>query len=354
MVSTMDNTVILIATNRNNNFDNGVIPATLELFTSRLQERYRDDNHQPETFIITTDRPVTAYNSTCRRLSIPRQNIVDGYSSWYRIEDTEKGSPKSKKSFTTVHIGDELNCAHANSLDERVRKILDSPLQSRSQNKYIIFDSLTAVERTTSASRFMQSLQNILEEHRKQRPGSRITFITTFRTIASDNQSMKTMERLSDTVVRMEHAGWQPTSSRLGTKDQIIKFEVQSHKFSGRVQFETIHGCFNRESTNLQTIQVTNNGYDSKPTFSNPSDESELVSKLDQHGLSFRLSLSSKEREVRAKVGLSYQHQDHNVADKALELHPAHLQISGNNTLRDDSAYSSEDSEEEEMFSEDV
>lgn len=174
------------------------------------------------------------------------------------------------------------------------------------------------------------------------------------RTIGSDNLSMKTMERLSDTVIRMENSEWHPTSSRLGNKDQIIKFEVQNRKFSGRVQFETIHGCFNRESTKIQSVQVTNNGNDSKPTIPDPSDESKLVSKLDQHGLSFRLSLSSKEREVRAKVGLSYQHQDQNVADKALELHPANLQISGNNMLKDDSAYSSEDSDEEELFSEDV
>lgn len=350
----MDNNVILIASSRNSNFDNGIIPATFELFTSRQQERYCDDNHQPETFIITTDRPVTAYNPTCRRLSIPRQNVVDGYSNWYRIEDIEKGSPKGRKSLNTIHIGDELNCTYGGSLDEGVRKLLESPLQSRSQNKYIIFDSLTAIERTASASRFMHSLQNILEEHRTQKPGSRITFITMIRTIGSDNMSMRTMERLSDTVIRMENSEWHPTSSRLGNKDQIIKFEVQSRKFSGRVQFETIHGCFSRENTKIQTVQVTNNGYDSKPTVPDPSDESELVSKLDQHGLSFRLSLSSKEREVRAKVGLSYQHQDHNVADKALELHPANLQISENNMLKDDSAYSSEDSDEEELFSEDV
>lgn len=73
---------------------------------------------------------------------------------------------------------------------------------------------------------------------------------------------------------------------------------------------------------------------------------------MDNLGLSFRVGVTTQEREVRAAVGLSYLHRDEQLADSALVLHPRVLQI-GTHSVDEDTDDSA-DSEEEELFSEDV
>lgn len=151
-------------------------------------------------------------------------------------------------------------------------------------------------------------------------------------------------------------AGTHTVVKQTGKERELVEMHVCRRKKSGRVSIERLIGKMNWKEGLMTSV---NKVVDKK--IDKGEEKKRQEDMMDQLGLSFRVALSSKEREIRAKAGLPYLHKDEKLADSGLILHPKELQIGGTQEERDGNSEYEDQSEDEwvdedgeELFSEDV
>lgn len=322
----------------------------------------------PSIAVLTTDVPPRALHQICKRLSLPQRSLIDGYSQWYPLNLSESKT----QSFPVVHIATsessdkDQSTVQSDSLDaiaDVIAAALNHVPDSGASERIVVLDSLTSILTYHPGLSSFLRLRDALNQQVNRPFQTPLTLLCTVRTNETGQALSASLIELADTHVR---ARQQPAkNSQL--RDSVY-MDVRRRKPSGRVVFEKVEAVIDHTSGHCQLVDVrlsTQN--DSAVTKSVPNaNASDSALELAQRGLTFRIGLSSKEREVRAAAGLPYLHQDEALADSVLELHPKHLQLSQATSIElenakddnnDDDSIDDDDIEfddEGELFSEDV
>lgn len=340
--------VIIIEIRDNEPVDRGVIPAVLEHV---LKDILPNQSHSsPGISVLTTDHSPRDFKEFCQRMAVPFTQVIDGFSEWYPLDRVEDSSHSTNQ---LVHISDmskrEAISALSQSLVSKCKVVMGAP----GAPAVIIIDSLSSIFRFSTGVETLfnlrESIFQSLFDDQLYRDSS-LSIVLTLHSGDLDALTCNAIQHLADTHIELLQ-----NENKSGSRPVVLK--TRKRKLSGRVQFEETRARLDWGKSQLVEVATTRQvegslGKQGKP----PQTEKELADTLAEHGLSFRISLDSKEREMRAAAGLPYLHRDEDLADSALELHPAHLQIGDKSKPNDEDARTDEDSdsEEEDMFSEDV
>lgn len=338
---------ILVQVDASTQVDNHVITTCLDyIIEQNLLRSSRQRNVTPNLGVLATDQAPEAYSNICKNCSAPADSILNGYSQWYSIPDFQIDAQGD-----LFHIS-ELELSHESIENVAKTLISRSNITVTEAGPYdketvVIIDSLSSVSRFIDkpvvwVSVLLQKLCN---------QGGDISTILTVRCDEMDEykSTIEGLKRVVDTHVRV----WQVEGDSV-QNDKIV-MRVTRRRASGRVVIEEITGRYDIASGRLVDVETKtiNSAREAKV-----QEEVNLEEHLSERGLTFRVSLSSKEREMRANAGLPYVHQDESIADQALELHPKHLQVDEDG--EEDEFYEEEDEDVdeavdgEELFSEDV
>lgn len=395
---------ILIEVARPGDADRALTVACVEYIVANnclRQSRHRAN--APTVAILTTDHPERCFQAFCQRASFPRACVIDGYSQWYPVEPLS--SALDENSATKIHIAhhdhhqddhgghknnnnynddndidndndnnDDVSVVVVSRLVEAIVKKFEYRLGVSSLGEYIVvLDSLSSVLRCAPGVRTFLQLRERLCSALMTRTSTTatadisLTLIATLHRTALAEMTCHALRTLAETHVRLFQAGGSDAAVR-----STVYMDVRRRKSSGRVVFENVTARFDTHALRIV-------GADVKAGLrAAPSHRSRTVAEatkpddleLAERGLTFRISLSSKEREMRAAAGLPYLHQDETLADSALELHPRILQIGPGSSYRgirdgnedhsdeeddeDDHGLKDDDDDDEELFSEDV
>lgn len=356
---------VLIETARTADLDLGITAVLWEYIINN--NCLRTSKHQPTSpsiAVCSTDLSPKTLLQTCKRLSIPQRNLIDGYSQWYPLNLSDSTTP-----FRTVHIASVESTDGTESTEQfdaladiinAVSNALNHTPESDVNERVVVFDSLTSILRYHPFLSTFIRLRDALNRSVKRPIETPLTFLCTIRRDETGQALTNSLARYADTYI----LAYQPNMGHSQLRNSVC-MNLRRRKPSGRVVFQKIDATLDRTHGYCQLADVrvvtendpvsVKNGSDAKT--SDPSLE------LAQRGLTFRIGLSSKEREMRAAAGLPYLHQDEALADSALELHPKHLQVSqasfnelnpANDDGDDDGDDDIEIDDEGELFSEDV
>lgn len=356
--------VVLVDLGKNGDIDNAVVPAVLEQVLLDVHlKRSKNQNRADNVIVLSIDRPASSFHSLCQRNYIPQQNVIDGYSQWYPVGNQEESKKRQlpSQSRCMIHIGctEGVNQGHE-SIVACVGNVLEHSQKNEAQ--VVVIDSLSTLISFSKGIRpFLDLVEAISDEISDDgsENADQLIFIATMQNMAKDESLSKALHRIADTYVSVSQSqstAGQGIDSSVSELWDCVTIDFRKRKQSGRTHFERLLGFMNWEELRLRDVESKKEeGKRAPQTAEIRQNEEDLNMKLAEHGLSFRLSLSSKEREIRAAAGLPYMHQDEKLADSALQLHPDHLQL-GKSSANQDACSSSEaeDSSEEELFSEDV
>lgn len=353
--STFDNIqVVSLETERLVDVDKFVTIAALEYIVANnclRQSKHRQS--KAHVVILTTDNPPKSFQTFCQRCSLPSDCVIDGYSQWYPIE-----SETESRADNTVHIANNMPdnsvVLHiANACVNKLKEVVRSP----ECDCIVVLDSLSSILRYSPGVKSFLLFRNELSNAVKllKLGISSITIILTLRAEESGEALTASIRSLAETHVRLFQ------SDGLGFRSDVC-MDVRRRKPSGRVVFENITARWDARARRLVDPVVKSGTRSIVSEPQPPCDDAKLTDlELAERGLTFRISLSSKEREMRAAAGLPYLHQNESLADTALELHPKSLQIgtdtSDVNNPEDGGVQESDEDgsdEDEELFSEDV
>lgn len=365
MPSNLKNVSIALVEVRNElDVDKGVIPAVLEYLVRDISsKRSKQSSAAANIAILAVDRPTSDFEKICQRCSIPYKDVIDGYTEWYAIgkEDELK---TSEFSHARVHLAPST---HSGAVETQIVnaliKTLGASRGKKSGEKIVVIDSFSSILPFASGLESLLHIRDLLCKYGEQEKSgneSLITLVVTFRATKEDTSVLTSLERVADTHFRV----LQTSSRNEGGVDPVydgrrnfVHLAVSRRKASGRVHFEDLIGKMDWKKMQLCDVSNREMPLPKADEVQKKEEEEALIAKLAEHGLSFRVALSSKEREVRAAAGLPYLHQDENLADSALTLHPEHLQIKQEGNQKEEVFYTDSDddsSDEDEMFSEDV
>lgn len=321
----------------------------------------------PRIAVLTTDVPPRTLHQSCRQLSLSQRSLIDAYSQWYPLNISKSKPP----SFPIVHIASSKSDDNGQNTDQSdtfaaivdaIASVLNRVPESDASERIVVLDSLTSILRFHSDLSSFLKLRDTLN-HSVNRPAcTPLTILCTIRTEETDRALATSLVQLADTHVRT----YQSSSENSHVRN-FVCMDVRRRKPSGRVVFEKLEADIDHTHGHCQLsdvrVSTQSDSVIAKSTSNTKTSDSAL--ELAQRGLTFRIGLSSKEREMRAAAGLPYLHQDEALADSALELHPKHLQLSqptsveveDSNDGDDDDSADDDDVEfddEGELFSEDV
>ena len=353
---------VLVEANEDIPLDNAVVPAVLEFIIGDVIKRHaRALGLEPPVIIVSMDRPVSEYSFLLNRLSIPKEHLLDGFSQWYAGTsevkvDTECCSEKK------VHVGSYFSGQHgAQELTSTLQSVLSSNTIISEIPPIVVLDSISSILYTNPE---MASALSIYHSMRKlfcpnTMKGNAGTLIFTLFSSREDKCVVKSLRKMADTVVSVSQQHDEISSLvTVSTRGKVI-LNARKRKPSGRVHFETHEGRLSWSKRLLYDIKSSPEvGFSLRSGVEPGETEDDLADKLNKFGLSFRVGLSSKEKEVRAAAGLPYLHNNEKLADSALTLHPRNLQVDRENddmteNPREDLEDCS-DSDSDELFSEDV
>lgn len=330
--------------------DNGVTIAALDYMLSHnLLRQSRHAASAPAVVIVTTDAPPTAFTRLCDRHGAPPHAIIDAFSQWYPTDSTP--TPPSP-SANLVHIAGHHG--HPDALIADITQAVQCALERRGvtteQPRIVLIDSLTSVLRFANGLKFLMLLRRAFSA--TSQGSAPLSVLVTLRAHETGTALCSAVCAAASTHVRLQQPSSIPRDAARGS----VQLHVRRRKPSGRVHLETITADLRHADGLLANAVVTPGHARDKPAVAPlPVDEQHNV-QLAERGLSFRISLSSKEREMRAAAGLPYLHRDESLADSALELHPKSLQIGEQRESRDseDDDSDIEEDDDEDLFSEDV
>ncbi|PXF48104.1 hypothetical protein BWQ96_02056 [Gracilariopsis chorda] len=360
-------TLALIRNREDDFLDKGVLPAAVEYVLQEIcLKRVAPDFRADHIAVISIDQPTLVYHPMSERLSIPLNSLIDGFSEWYSYRENTVSVPYSLDS-SKVHIGDfDKTSRIVDNLAKLVASIFEKVDVSTSNpsepsHRILILDSLGSLFSESDIFGEILSLVHLLSAT-KNNVDVKLTVIGIIRqsqthsTLGKYPSSFDSIFDIDVTVSQI--ATREGNSDPLGPHPSrnFVRLDCRRRKPSGRVQFERTTSLMAWDKNQLIDTKPASEVSENK---SKSNSEQDLSLRLAEHGLSFRLSLSSKEREVRAAAGLPYLHRDEKLADSALKLHPANLRLDqpqsrrhpDSERLSDDS---SDESDEEELFSEDV
>lgn len=360
-------TLALIRNKANEFLDKGVLPAAVEYVLQAIcLKREAPKSQVNDIAVITVDQPTLVYLPMSERLSIPSKNLIDGYSEWYSYCEDQVSVSHSLDS-SKVHIGDfDKTSSTAESLTKLVTSIFEKANVSASDSskpshRILILDSLGSLFSNSDILCEMLNLAHFLSA-KKNTADVKLTVIGIMRQSQNHNalgnypSSFDSIFDIDVAVSQLATREGNSIASNLHLTRNFVRLDCRRRKPSGRVQFESTTSLMEWEQIQLIDTQLTSAVSEKN---SKNNNEQDLSERLAEHGLSFRLSLSSKEREVRAAAGLPYLHRNEKLADSALQLHPANLQLDQTQPrVHADSGHLSDDSsdlsDEEDLFSEDV
>lgn len=362
--------VVLIETAKSTDLDKRVIPAVVELVLQDITSVWSRFGHiDISTAILAIDRPPQDFAPLCKRCSIPFSSVVDGFYQWYGTHEegkvaTAASSKHNPKNGRAVHIGDHNPASDENgSVSKGILTALNGSIGRILKNRIVVIDSLTSILRIwPDISSILDLIDKVCEVGVKSSDGSNnlTTLIISYRDVSTPKSFLSPLKKLADTHVRVSQSVQRENTAENGVQSKsvrdLVHLDVRRRKRSGRVQLENFVGNLDWNSSQIR--DVVSKADDAKDAERKIKDEEEELQarKLAELGLSFRVSLSTKEREVRAAAGLPYLHRDEDLADSALELHPSHLQVDARGTSApgSESEEGEFDSDDEELFSEDV
>ncbi|CAN8070676.1 unnamed protein product [Agarophyton chilense] len=358
-------TLIIVRGKEQNYLDKGVIPAVAEHILEHLCKKQSSSRPESVSIVLLLVRqPASVYDSLCKRLSIPPYNVLDAYSEWYSFQCREKEPQLISDPRKKVHLGD---CDTGSKLSTVVADYMkDLFKEEKVTNRIVLIDSLDLLFPGEDIFNEILNLSDLL---------------SSFHTTANKEQSKlaivgilgqaqhhpaivkypKSLDAICDTSVcvsQVPTCDGKPSPPGSGDERDLIRLDIWRRKPSGRVHFEYVTGVMHWDEYKLSGTETKLNAADDAAA--KQSEERDLARTLAEHGLSFRLSLNSKEREVRANAGLPYLHKDEKLADSAHALHPTYLQVTEESnsshglTKEYSSDECSDESDEEELFSEDV
>lgn len=348
--------------------DKAIIPAVLEYVIADISKRNsRSLGGKSKVAIVAVDRPTSEYHHLSRRLSIPSHHIIDGFSQWYpEPKGTDQDAQVTNSStIRKVHVGS------FRSTDEGARELCDvisSTLGPKGDaarvGSIVVLDSLSSVLYISPGLNSVLSLyQSVLNLHGANTvPSSNtVSFISTIMSYREDPAVVASLHKFADTVISVTQYASAPASGGLikPNRDRI-SLRIRRRKPSGRAHFENLTARMLWDNSSLSDVQKTSDAsLKHLKVDERPDAEDELAEKLNQFGLSFRVGLTSKEKEVRAAAGLPYLHQNEELADSALVLHPESLRVKRAGSGEGEDLYDGAldeygDSDEEDIFSEDV
>lgn len=201
---------------------------------------------------------------------------------------------------------------------------LNSLLNKHCLSKVIEFISKLRSENTMGTS-----------EHLGDAPRAVDVLISTFRTVHNDNRSLisRIVRDTSTTHLylsqgyKVEHAHGREQGT-LG-KTPTPKARVVRRKPSGRVAIEQYLALINGKGRlELLEKDATEAGHLRVNSEQDEADSGSVADMMSKMGLSFNMALSESEKQARARVALSFEHQDESLANTALVQNPREL-ISG-------------------------
>lgn len=359
---------VVIETARACEVDVGVVAVLWEyIVTNNCLRTSKYQQGSPCVAVLATDVPPRTLHQSCRQLSLPQRNLIDGYSQWYPLNLSESKPP----SFPIVHIASSKSDDYGQSTDQSdtlaaiadaIASVLNRVRDSDASERIVVLDSLTSILRFHPDLSSFLKLRDTLN-HSVNRPArTPLTILCTIRTEETDQALAASLVQLADT-----HARVCQSSSENSHVRNLVWTDVRRRKPSGRVVFEKIEASIDHSRGYCQLSDVRVSALSDSVIAKSASNTKTLDSALElaQRGLTFRIGLSSKEREMRAAAGLPYLHQDEALADSALEFHPKHLQLSQPTSVELESANDGDDDDsaddddvefddEGELFSEDV
>lgn len=347
---------ILVEVKADSKIDKPVIPAVLECIIQDVTNtRTRHEDENPNVAFVCIDRHPRTFEKLQRRCAIPSSRFIDGFSQCYPLRANKTGqAAHSGVGRSLVHIGVCKPCSkESGSLCEEIRKTLNCSTGRASVEEIVVIDSLTSVlQLHPGFVTFLDIRDTLVEEAARRDDQHVVTMICVFRSTEKEVALAGSLQRVADTHVVITQELDTKEGNRSSNQRDIVALKVCRRKASGRVQVDELTGMLDGDESRLLDICLRDNSKDGESAANKKVDEDELQQDLlGELGLSFRVSLSTTEREVRAAAGLPYLHQDEKLADTSLQLHPAELQLDGgSDSDGEEELYDSEG----ELFSEDV
>ncbi|CDF33521.1 unnamed protein product [Chondrus crispus] len=347
--------------------DKGVVPSVIEFVLRDITSRGAGEEGGKCNIALTCiDRSPRDFQKIARKSSISAECVIDGFSEWYGTRESNGGESVSRgPGFRKVHIGTADPCsAQQGSMTEEILGVWNASVNRTSTQRIAIIDSLSSLFRFwPGIDSFLDLRDKLYAAANEGHIGCSVIFIGVIRQTTRDTSLLISLRRSFETLVTVKqgemfvgHTTVRAVSTNSTSRD-LVTLKVCKRKLSGRVQLEEVVARIDPATGFLQQVEVKNDNLKNVPASSREEEEEQRQEKaLSQLGLSFRVSLSTKEKEVRAAAGLPYLHQDEGLADSGLQLHPDSLQV-GRGGAYLDASPASEDSDtdsDEEMFSEDV
>lgn len=356
---------VLIEIPPSTQLDNQVVPAVLDYILQDLSSTLtRHHPARPNIVILALDRHPNQFEKICKRFAIPASSVLDGFSQWFPIHGNVSGTESLKKP-KLVHVATISPTTNdTGSVAFELGLALDSSIHRNSEHRIVVIDSLSTILRYWSSVNTFLDLRDALSDSQlKSHPSHSMTIVVVFRAHDRSHASLLSLKRACETHVLLHqgknnNVGLAELTGATRDAQDIVTLHVCRRKPSGRVQLDRIDARPDRKDVRLIDVTQGSAASVGDADAQSVQDEHRQQEQLmEQLGLSFRVSLSSSERELRAAAGLPYLHHDENLADQGLQPHPKSLQVGGENDDDDgrddyDSNYLS--SSDDELFSEDV
>lgn len=360
---------VLIGIDGSCEVDKYVIPAVLEFVLYDIIDRTTGpESENPNLVLLSVDRAPKDFDGLVRRCSIPPSNVIDGFSEWWSLKRNSDAQSRTKeKKQRSVHIGTfPPSSKEKNSVAGEILDALEASVQRSSRHNIVVIDSLTSIFRLWPGIHSFLDLRDILYDAAgKKGSNCSVTLLSTIRSDDRHAPFLTPLRRVIDTFAALSQGGRVKSENKSLVVDvtdnsrDVVTMKIYKRKMSGRVQLDEVNGRMRWDNQTLTHVEVKSGGHtDFAVLQSKEEEERRQEQTLAKLGLSFRVSLSTKEKEVRAAAGLPYLHRDEDLADSGLQLHPEALQISHGSQRDegdDDIDITGDDSDsDEELFSEDV
>lgn len=347
--------------------DNKVVPATLDYILQDISSTLtRHQSSKPNIVVLALDRHPAQFDNLCKRSAIPAASVVDGFSQWFPLHHSGVDDAKPSERGQPVHVA-AVNPASnsAGSVAFEVGAALDSSIYRRSEHRVVVVDSLSTILRYRPGVNTFLDLRDALASSRfGSREQHSLTIVAVFRAHDQSQALLSSLKKICETHVLLlqgepsHNIKQSSTTSAAQDERDVVTLQICRRKLSGRVQLDRIDARVSWQDVSLADV-IQKSAADVEVAIARrvQDERHRQEQMMEQLGLSFRVSLSSSEREVRAAAGLPYLHRDENLANRALQLHLKSLQVGNEND--DDDGFNNEDWEyesdaDEELFSEDV
>ncbi|KAI0566612.1 Elongator complex protein [Gracilaria domingensis] len=362
-ISSSLSSITIIRNDGQSYLDKVIVPAVAEYVLNELCIKRSSAGPRSASIVLLSIRqPASVYNSLRKRLRIPSSNIIDAYSEWYSFGEQKEEQQFSLGRTNRVSIGDWDSSSRTSEL--LAEYILDIFEEEKESSRILLIDSLALLfpgqeifdELLNLSDRLLSKPNSGNDEQTKLTIVGILDQIQNHRAVVQFPESLNAICDTNVSVSQVENRKGKSATAHGSQPRNFVRLDIWRRKPSGRVHFETVTALVAWDEKCLSQLETKLNAADNSST--KQADAQDLAQTLSEHGLSFRVSLTSKEREVRAAAGLPYLHKDEKLADSALQLHPANLQVaeecSSTQWPERSSDDSADESEEEELFSEDV